>query len=250
MVVREVRAKSILNASKIYDFCVNPYTGCGVACRYCYAALFIPRYSGHSEPWGTFVDVKVNAPELLARQIPRAKPGQIWIASVCDPYQPAEERFGLTRACLEILRESGRRITIQTKSARILRDFDLIRSIPKVNVTISITTDDEKTASLFEPRASSPAERIEALARFHEAGVHTSAFIGPIIPGDHARLVGLLAGKVDDVLVDRLNYVPQVRAFAERHGFGHALTDAYFLERRRVIAAALKSAGIPARIVF
>ncbi len=250
MILREVRAKSILNASKIYDFCVNPYTGCGVACRYCYAAMFIPRYSGHREPWGAFVDAKVNAPELLARQIVRAKPGRIWIASVCDPYQPAEERFGLTRACLEVLRETGRLITLQTKSARILRDFDLIRSIPGLDVTISVTTDDETTARLFEPGASPPAERVEALARFHEAGVKTSAFIGPIIPGDHARLVGMLRGRVDDVLVDRLNYVPQVRDFAERHGFGFALRDEYFRDRRRVIAAALKAAGIPARIVF
>ena len=60
-VVREIEAKSILNASKIHDYCVNPYTGCEVGCVYCYASLFMPRYSGHSEPWGTFVDVKVNA---------------------------------------------------------------------------------------------------------------------------------------------------------------------------------------------
>jgi DNA repair photolyase len=56
--VAEVQAKSILNKSKIFDYCVNPYTGCQVGCRYCYARLFIPRYSGHSEPWGEFVEVK------------------------------------------------------------------------------------------------------------------------------------------------------------------------------------------------
>jgi DNA repair photolyase len=250
MIVREVQAKSILNASKIHEFCVNPYTGCAVGCRYCYAALFIPRYSGHAEPWGTFVDAKTNAPELLARQIKRAKPGTIWIASVCDPYQPAEERFGLTRACLEVLRGAGHPIRIQTKSARIMRDLDLIRSIPEMTVTISITTDDEGVARLFEPGASLPAERIEALARFHEAGVRTTAFIGPILPGDHARLIGLLAGKVDEVLVDRLNYVPHIRAFAERHGFGAALTDAFYRERKRLLTEALKKAGIPFRIFF
>jgi len=72
-VVREVEAKSILNKSKIYDYCVNAYTGCAVGCRYCYARLFIPRYSGHAEPWGTFVDVKVNAAEILRRQLRRGK---------------------------------------------------------------------------------------------------------------------------------------------------------------------------------
>ena len=73
--VREIEAKSILNASKIYDYCVNPYTGCQVGCAYCYAALFMRRYSGHSEPWGEFVDAKVNAPALLARQIVKARRG-------------------------------------------------------------------------------------------------------------------------------------------------------------------------------
>ncbi len=73
--VTEIEAKSILNKSKIYDYCVNAYTGCAVNCAYCYARLFMRRYSGHSEPWGEFVDVKVNAPALLAKQIVRAKRG-------------------------------------------------------------------------------------------------------------------------------------------------------------------------------
>jgi len=76
LIVKEVRAKSVLNKSKIYDYCVNPYTGCQVNCRYCYARLFMRRYSGHAEPWGGFVDVKINAPELLKKQIARAKRGR------------------------------------------------------------------------------------------------------------------------------------------------------------------------------
>jgi len=128
-VVREIEAKSILNPSKIYDYCVNPYTGCQVACAYCYAALFMRRYSGHSEPWGEFVDAKVNAPALLARQIVRAKRGTVWFASVCDPYQPLEERFALTRRSLEVLAGRDFPVVIQTKSARVRRDLDVIRRI-------------------------------------------------------------------------------------------------------------------------
>ena len=63
--IKEVKAKSILNKSKIYNYCLNPYTGCEFNCIYCYARLFMRRYSGHTEPWGEFVDVKVNAPLLL-----------------------------------------------------------------------------------------------------------------------------------------------------------------------------------------
>jgi DNA repair photolyase len=73
-VVREIEAKSILNPSKIHDYCVNPYTGCEVGCVYCYAALFMRRYSGHSEPWGRFVDVKINAPARSSRGIRRSWP--------------------------------------------------------------------------------------------------------------------------------------------------------------------------------
>ena len=250
MIVREVQAKSILNKSKIHDYCVNPYTGCQVGCRYCYAALFIPRYSGHAEPWGTFVDAKVNAPEVLRRQLRRAKPGTVWVSSVCDPYQPAEERFGLTRACLEALRESRFPVRVQTKSARLLRDLDLMRTMDGLTVTITIATDDERMARLFEPGASPIVERLAALARLHDAGIRTGAFVGPILPGNPERLVSLLAGKVDEALIDRLNYVPALRAFYERHGLAEAATEAFFQSRRRAYAEAFRRVGVPFTIVF
>jgi len=97
MKVQEITAKSVLNPSKIFDFCLNPYTGCAIGCRYCYARLFMKRYSGHHEPWGEFVDAKVNAPELLKKQLTRTKKGAVWISSVCDPYQPLEAKYRLTR---------------------------------------------------------------------------------------------------------------------------------------------------------
>ncbi|MGB9893505.1 MAG: SPL family radical SAM protein, partial [Candidatus Saccharicenans sp.] len=112
----EKTAKSILNKSKVFDYCLNPYTGCAHACRYCYASLFMRRYSGHSEPWGQFVDIKINAPELLRGQLPKAKKGTIWIASVCDPYQPVEARYQLTRKCLIEISRYQFPVFIQTKS--------------------------------------------------------------------------------------------------------------------------------------
>ena len=96
MIVREIQAKSILNKSKVFDYCLNPYTGCQINCAYCYARLFMRRYSGHVEPWGQFVDVKINAPELLRKQLEKAKRGIVWISSVCDPYLPLEAKYELT----------------------------------------------------------------------------------------------------------------------------------------------------------
>jgi DNA repair photolyase len=249
-VVREVEAKSILNASKIHDYCVNPYTGCEVGCVYCYAALFMRRYSGHSEPWGAFVDVKVNAPALLARQILKAKRGTIWFASVCDPYQPLEERYALTRRSLEVLVGRDFPVEIQTKSARVRRDLDVIRRIPEVEVGFTIATEDETIAGMFEPRASPVRERIDVLREFKAADVRTFAFAGPLLPGNPEKLAALLAGAVDRVLIDRMNYVPTVRAFYASHGLLDALSDSFFRTQSTRLAKALRARGILVETVF
>ena len=249
-IIREVEAKSILNASKIYDYCVNPYTGCQVGCVYCYAALFMRRYSGHSEPWGDFVDVKINAPALLAKQVVKAKRGTIWFASVCDPYQPLEEHYGLTRRSLEVLVGRAFPVVIQTKSARVRRDLDVIRRIPEVEVGFSIASDDESVVRLFERMSSPVGERIEVLREFKAAGVPTFAFAGPLLPGNPERLAALLAGAVDRVLIDRMNYVPAVREFYARHSLLDALTDSFFSTQSTRLAWALRVRGIRVETVF
>lgn len=249
-VVREIEAKSILNPSKIYDYCVNPYTGCQVACAYCYAALFMRRYSGHSEPWGDFVDAKVNAPALLAKQIVKAKRGTIWFASVCDCYQPLEERYALTRRSLEVLAGGDFPVVIQTKSARVRRDMDVIKRIPDVEVGFSIASEDETIIRLFERTSSPVAERIEVLREFKAAGIRTFAFAGPLLPGNPERLAELLAGAVDHVLIDRMNYLPAVKAFYARHGLLDALTDSFFRTQSARLAKALRAHGIRVEKVF
>ena len=250
LAVREIEARSILNASKIYDYCVNPYTGCQVGCAYCYAALFMRRYSGHSEPWGEFVDAKVNAPALLAKQIVKARRGTIWFASVCDCYQPLEERYGLTRRSLEVLAGRDFPVVIQTKSARVRRDLDVIRRIPDVEVGFSIASDDETTLRTFERMSSPVEERIEALREFKAAGVPTFAFAGPLLPGNPERLAALLDGAVDRVLIDRMNYVPAVKAFYARHGLLEALTDSFFTTQTARLSKALRARGILVERVF
>ena len=208
------------------------------------------RYSGHSEPWGEFVDVKVNAPDLLAKQIIRAKPGTIWFASVCDPYQPLEERYALTRRSLEVLVGRDHPVVIQTKSARVRRDIDVIRRIPDVEVGFSIASENETIIRLFERNSSPVGERIEVLREFKAAGVATYAFAGPLLPGDPERLAELLAGAVDRVLIDRMNYIPAVKAFYARHGLLDALTDTFFRTQSTRLAKALRARGIRVEKVF
>jgi DNA repair photolyase len=249
-IIKDVLAKSALNPSKIHDYCLNPYTGCEVNCVYCYAALFMRRYSGHAEPWGGFVDVKVNAPELLRRQLPRARRGMVWISSVCDPYQPIEKTRGLTRRCLEELLQWQMPVQIQTKSVLALRDIDLFPLFRDISVGFTIATDSDETARLFEPGASSVGDRVDALAELRGRGVRTFAFAGPLLPGDPERLAGLLAGRADRVLIDRLNYAPAIKAFYARHGLGAFLKEEFFLVQRDRLAAALRRRGTEVEVVF
>ena len=104
MIVREIECQSILTKSgiEVVDYALNPYVGCGHGCVYCYAR-FMKRFTGHKEEWGEFVDVKINAAEVLARQMRRAKRGNIAFGTVTDPYQPLERKYEITRACLEVL---------------------------------------------------------------------------------------------------------------------------------------------------
>ena len=108
------------------------------------------RYSGHREAWGEFVDVKVNAPELLKNQLEKAKKGMVWIYSVCESYQPLEAKYILTRQCLKELANKQFPVNIQTKSKLVLRDLDLILQFEEIEAGFTITTDDEALAKLFE----------------------------------------------------------------------------------------------------
>jgi DNA repair photolyase len=250
LAVKEILAKSVLNKSKIFDYCVNPYTGCQIACPYCYARLFMRRYSGHKEEWGEFVDVKINAPEILRKQLEKAKRGTVWVSSVCDPYQPLEKKFGLTRKCLIELLNKQFPLNLQTKSVLVLRDLDLLGQFRDIEVGFTITTDDESIARLFEPRASTVQDRIDALKAIHARGIKTFVFLGPILPGNPENLVGKLAGKADLVYIDRMNYLGSIRKFYVRHGLDKATTDDFFERYKKDLVSALKRENLTYRLLF
>jgi DNA repair photolyase len=149
MKIKEILAKNILSKSKVYDYTLNPYIGCEHGCSYCYAR-FMKRFTGHKEDWGEFVDVKINAPELLDKEIKKKKTGRVWISGICDPYQPIEEKYELTRKFLEILLKHDWPVTIQTKSPLILRDIGLLKKLRKIEVCFTIATADEKIRKIFE----------------------------------------------------------------------------------------------------
>lgn len=242
LIVKEVQAKSILNVSKIYAYVVNPYTGCQHGCFYCYAR-FIKRFSGHKEPWGQFVDVKINAPDLLKVEIEKKKRGAVWVSGVCDPYQPLEKKYALTRRCLQILKAHNWPVVIQTRSSLVTRDLDIIKDAKDFVVGFSVTTADDKIRELFEPNASSINERISALDKIHREGVRTYAMIAPILPGAEA-LPDLLAGKVDYVLIDRMNYHYADRLYRE-YDMEDKRSEEFFQQMEQELTLKFEKLNIP-----
>ncbi len=180
LLIREIEVKSILSKSNlpVCEYSVNPYVGCTHACKYCYAC-FMKRFTGHSEEWGTFLDVKhwrkIKNPGKYEGK-------ELFIGSVTDPYNPQEEQFGRTRDLLEQLQGSGAKLSIATKSDLILRDMDLIKTFPDARITWSVNTLDENFRADMD-QAVSIQRRLAAMKAFHDAGVRTTCFISPIFPG-------------------------------------------------------------------
>ena len=217
LIVQEIKVKSVLTKSEIsgVDYCINPYVGCSHGCRYCYAT-FMKRYTGHTEAWGGFVDVKINAPEILQRQLKKAKKGNVIISSVTDAYQPIESKYRLTRQCLEALLQRQFPVDILTKSPLVLRDMDLIKKFKDIEVGITITTNDEKIKKVFEPNAPSTMARIRTLKALHDNRIKTYAFIGPVLPMDPEALSEKISPYIDSIIIDRMNYTSKTLNIYQR----------------------------------
>jgi DNA repair photolyase len=200
------------------------------------------RFTGHKEPWGQFVDVKVSAPDLLRQEITRKKRGRVWISGVCDPYQPLEAKYKLTRQCLEILAQNNWPVAVQTRSPLVLRDIDILKKGKDFEVGLSITTAEDGIRKLFEPSAPSINERISALDELHRAGIRTYVMIAPILPATEG-LPEVLAGKVDYVILDRMNYHYADWVY-RKYGLTDKLTDDYFLRTERTLSSTFAKLGI------
>ncbi|MEM2929840.1 MAG: radical SAM protein [Thermoproteota archaeon] len=215
MRIREVECRTLLNRSAIADYCVNPYVGCQHGCRYCYAAGITFRFRRERGEWGGFLDVKINAVNVLSREVENRKVGRVYLSSLTDPYQPAEKKYGLARKILEILAQKRFPVTVQTKSSMVTRDLDILKTNKSNEVGVTIVTMDEEVKRDFEPASSSPEERLEALRLAKENGLRTYVFFGPILPflsdvSVDRLLLRFKEAGADYVYVDRLNLRPMV----------------------------------------
>ena len=204
MIIKEIEVKSVITKSNlpVCEYSVNPYVGCTHGCRYCYAS-FMKRFTGHAEPWGTFLDVKIW-PKIKNPQKYAGK--ELFIGSVTDPYLPQEERYGRTRALLEQLKGSGAKISIATKSDLILRDLDLIKTFPEARVSWSVNTLDESFKNDMD-NAVSIKRRLAVMETFHRAGVRTTCFVSPIFPGitDVKAIIDRAKGQCNLIWLENLN---------------------------------------------
>jgi DNA repair photolyase len=172
-----------------FRYSINPYRGCSHGCSYCYARPG-HEYLGMSAglDFETKVLVKFRAAELFREFLakPSWKPETIMFSGVTDCYQPAERRFHITRACVEVAAECRQPMGIITKNALVTRDIDLFAKLAEhraISVALSITTLDAKLARVMEPQTSSPEARLRAIRELTTAGIRTTVMTAPIIPG-------------------------------------------------------------------
>jgi DNA repair photolyase len=188
---REEPCRSALNRVRgmPFAFSLNPYMGCAHRCTFCYVRAFEARAD---RPWddryGSSIRVKTNVAEVLRRELARPSWSRepVAIGAATDPYQPAEGRYRLTRACIAVFAEAASPFSIITRGPLIVRDVDVLVEAAKrarVSVTFSVPTLDEEIWRRTEPGTAPPRQRLRALARLVEAGVDAGVGMAPILPG-------------------------------------------------------------------
>jgi len=188
---REEPCKTALNPVKGMGFkwSLNPYMGCVHRCTFCYVRHFERRSDRpFDDRYGTSIRVKPNVAEVLRKELARStwEREHVAIGAATDPYQPAEGRYRLTRACLEAFRDHSNPFSIITRGPMIVRDLDVLVDAAQradVSVTFSVPTIDEEVWRKTEPSTAHPRQRLRAVKRLVEAGVNARVGMAPILPG-------------------------------------------------------------------
>jgi len=252
--VREVQVERLLTPAGSpaeRHHTLSPYVGCLVGCRFCYAQSRVAEVRRLSllpeAPWGSYVDVRINAAEVLAHELARMPPLPVkFCPIVSDPYHPIERRYRITRGCLQALRDAATPppVLVLTRCRLVERDLDLLAALPRAYVGVSIPTVDDEVRLHFEPRGAAIPERLALLASFKEAGVGTFAVVQPILPGSVAELADALAATCGSVSIDILRgEFGAGEEFADPR-FVHARDPAWQHARAQELREALAARGV------
>lgn len=213
IMVKDYLTKSNLPTS---DYVINPYIGCSHACKYCYAC-FMKRFTGHSEEWGTFIDIKHCEKPISAKRLTNKS---VFLSSVTDCYNDFEEIHGITRKILEQLVFIDCEVCISTKNKLILRDIDLLKQFKNLTVCMSINTLDESFRSDMD-KASTIIDRLNTLKELHNQGIYTILFMSPIFPAitDFKEIIEVSKTYIDKFWFENLNlrgsYKQKILAFID-----------------------------------
>jgi DNA repair photolyase len=216
-VKKSFRIKEIIDLNEIremHDITTGTRTfiANGLVSHNCYAR-FMKRFTNHHEPWGKFLDVKINAVELIPKNTKKYKNKSIMISSVTDPYQPAEKKYKLMRGILENLIPLEPNLCVMTKSDLITRDIDLLKRFKDCIAGVSLSLLDDKIRKEVEPFASSVERRIEAVKQLKKAGIRTFIFISPMFPEltDWKGIIAKTKKFVDEYWFENLNLYPSLQ---------------------------------------
>jgi DNA repair photolyase len=218
---REEPCKVALNRVRgmAFDWSLNPYMGCVHQCTFCYVRAFELRADRPSgDRYGTSIRVKVNVAAVLRCELARAswKRETVAIGAATDPYQPAEGRYRLTRACMEALVEAHNPFNVITRGPLIVRDVDVLQEASRradVSVNFSVPTLDDRIWRTTEPGTAPPRQRLRALKRLVDAGIKAGVGMAPILPG----------------ISDRPELMRQVVLAAREAGATHLWANVLFL---------------------
>lgn len=188
--INDIVSKSILTPGKgaldDFTYSLNPFAGCVFGCMYCYVRQ-LPVSLFRDQDWGTWIDIKTNAAELLKKELIKAKKKgsvTIFMSSATDPYQPIEAKARLTRSLLEVMLEDKPDfLHVQTRSPLVKRDIDLFKQFgDNIRISMTIETDKEEVRKAFSPSAPPIPARIVALKEINDAEIMTQATIAPLLP--------------------------------------------------------------------
>jgi len=192
----EIKAERILAPSSIPlgEYVINPYRGCSLGCQFCYAQQNKAIQKRHAA-WGSFVDIKINAPDLLAEEIRNNKPRSVLIGSTTEVYQPCEKRYELMRAILKLLNQQGIAYTILTRSSLITRDIDLLTENKAATIYFTVCSYADKVRTSLEPHSLPLKARLDVIEQLNKHSIKTYAYINPFIPyiSEYEKLIAQCA---------------------------------------------------------
>jgi DNA repair photolyase len=250
--IRRVRVSSLLEPAGDEDepyLTLSPYVGCLIGCRFCYAQSHLAAWRAlvglPEAPWGSYVEVRENAPEVLRRELREVPVLPIkFCPVVSDPYHAVEKREALTQRLLEELREAKRRdVLVLTRSALVRRDLDLLADLG-AHLGVSLPTADDAVRAHFEPRGARVEERLEILREARDKGIRTFAVVQPLLPGSVEALADALASAVSSARVDVLHGVEGAAGDFAHPEYAESRDEGWQKDRAARLVRALEARGV------